>query len=258
VPEVTYFPAESRELRAHFAQPAVGEGPWPGVVVIQDSLGLSDDIKEQADRLAAAGYLAFAPDLYSGRGINCVIATMKASRSGHGEAYENIEAARQWLAKREDCTGRVGIIGFCMGGGLALLSAPRYDFQASSVNYGEVPKDAVNRLQGTCPIVASYGKRDRSMPGRAKRLQQALSELNVPHDVKEYPDAGHSFMNRINVGPGLNLALKFAAFNYHHPSAEDSWRRILTFFDSHLREGPPKPEGEGPGDATSTPPRSRV
>jgi carboxymethylenebutenolidase len=250
VPEVTYFPADSRELRAYLAQP-ITEGPRPGVVVIQDSLGLGDDIKEQADRLAAAGYLAFAPDLYSGRGIGCVIATLKASRSGHGEAYENIEAARQWLARREDCTGRVGIIGFCMGGGFAALSAPKYDFQAASVNYGEIPNDPIDKLAGTCPIVASYGKRDYTLKGRAQRLQHALTELNVPHDVKEYPDAGHSFMNRINLGPGLGLALKLTAFNYHHPSAEDSWRRILSFFETHLREGPPKPEAEGPGNATS-------
>src|SRR5579859_8157715 len=125
-----------------------------------DALGLSDDIREQADRLAAGGYLAFAPDLYSGRGLRCVIATLQQSRSGHGPAYEDIEAAREWLVERDDCTGRVGIIGFCMGGGFALLSAPRYDFAAASVNYGEVPADAVGRLAGACPIVASYGRRD--------------------------------------------------------------------------------------------------
>jgi carboxymethylenebutenolidase len=235
LPEVTYYPAASRELGAYLALPR-GDGPWPGVVVIQDSLGLTDDIREQADRLAAAGYLAFAPDLYSGRGIGCVIATMKASRSGHGEAYENIEAGRQWLSEREDCTGRIGVIGFCMGGGFALLSAPRYDFGAASVNYGEVPKDADDVLAGSCPIVASYGRRDRTLRGRADRLEQALTELGVPHDVKEYPDAGHSFLNRINVGPLLAPVVKVAAFNYHHPSAEDAWRRILTFFDAHLRD----------------------
>jgi carboxymethylenebutenolidase len=235
MPDVTYYPAASRELEAYVALP-IGEGPWPGVVVIQDSLGLSDDIKEQADRLAAAGYLAFAPDLYSGRGISCVIATLKASRSGHGEAYENIEAARQWLSEREDCTGQIGVIGFCMGGGFALLSAPKYDFQAASVNYGEVPKDATERLAGACPIVASYGRRDRTLRGRAERLERALDELGVRHDVKEYPDAGHSFLNRINTGPALTPLMKIAALNYHHPSAEDAWRRILTFFDTHLRD----------------------
>jgi carboxymethylenebutenolidase len=238
MPDVTYHPAASRELKAYVSIPP-GEGPWPGVVVVMDAMGLSVDIKQQADRLAAAGYVAFAPDLYSGRGPKCVIATLQASRSGSGEAYEDIEAARQWLTARADCTGAIGIIGFCMGGGFALLSAPRYDFAAASVNYGEVPDDAVQTLAGACPIVASYGARDRMMPGRAAKLESALQTLGIDHDVKEYPTAGHSFMNRFNLGPTLNPVIKFLGMHYDHPAAEDSWRRILTFFDAHLRAEQP-------------------
>ena len=236
MPDLTYHPSDTLELKAYLAVPR-GDGPWPGVVVIMDALGLSDDIRQQAELLAAAGYLAFAPDLYSGRGPKCVVATVKASRTGTGEAYEQIEAARQWLAARADCTGRIGIVGFCMGGGFALLSAPRYDFQVASVNYGEVPDDAVQRLAGACPIVASYGKRDPVLRGRATKLESALQALGIPHDVKEYTNAGHGFMNRIS--PELNPVLKFVGLNYHHPSAEDSWRRILSFFDAHLRSGSP-------------------
>ncbi|HTU98201.1 MAG TPA: dienelactone hydrolase family protein [Solirubrobacteraceae bacterium] len=233
MPDTAYFADEGRELDAYLATPR-GAGPFPGVVVIMDALGLSDDIRLQADRLATAGYLAFAPDLYSGRGIRCVVATLRASRSGSGEAFADIEAARHWLAAREDCTGQIGIIGFCMGGAFALLCAPRYDFAAASVNYGEVPGDAVSRLEGCCPVVASYGKRDPSLRGRAGRLEAALTELGVDHDVKEYENAGHSFMNRINIGAALNPAVRFVGFNYDHASSEDSWRRILEFFDAHL------------------------
>lgn len=236
MPDLTYN-ASSGELRAYLSIPR-GEGPWPGVVVIQDSFGLSDDIREQADRLAAGGYLAIAPDLYSGRGIRCVVATLQASRSGHGPTYEDIEAARRWLVERDDCTGQVGIIGFCMGGAFALLSAPKYDFAAASVNYGEVPENAVERLRGACPIVASYGRRDRTLRGRPQRLEEALTELGVPRDVKEYPDAGHSFMNRFNLGWAFGPLLHVTGFDYHHPSAEDAWRRIFTFFDEYLRDSP--------------------
>jgi carboxymethylenebutenolidase len=232
VPELT-FTAGSGELKAYLSEPR-GTGPWPGVVVVQDALGLTDDIRDQADRLATAGYLAFAPDLYSGRGIRCVIATLQASRSGEGQAYEEIEAARQWLVDRDDCSGKIGIIGFCMGGGFALLCAPRFDFDASAPNYGEVPEDALERLAGSCPVVASYGGRDRSLRGRAERLERALTELGVDHDVKEYPDAGHSFMNRIPFGPVLNPIAHVVGFDYHQPSAEDAWRRILSYFDRHL------------------------
>jgi len=227
------FAASSGELGGYLAQP-LGAGPHAGVIVIQDAFGLSDDIREQADRLAAAGYLAFAPDLYSGRGIRCVVATMQASRSGKGPAYADIEAARAFLAARDDCNGRIGIIGFCMGGGFALLCAPRGGFAAASVNYGEVPEDAATRLAGACPIVGSYGARDRGLRGRAERLEQALDTVGVAHDVKEYPDAGHSFLNRFNAGPVLTPLLHVAGLGYHHPSAEDAWRRILAFFAEHL------------------------
>ncbi len=238
MPDLSYS-ASSAQLRAYLSVPR-GDGPWPGVVVIQDAFGLTDDIREQADRLAAGGYLAFAPDLYSGRGLRCVLATLQASRSGQGPVYEDIEAARRWLVEREDCTGRVGIIGFCMGGGFALLSAPRYDFAAASVNYGEVPDEAVERLRGACPIVGSYGRRDRTLRGRAQRLEHALTELDVPHDIKEYPGAGHSFLNRFNLGPAFGPLLHVAGFDYHHPSAEDAWRRIFSFFDEYVREAPAK------------------
>jgi carboxymethylenebutenolidase len=243
MPDLTYNPAESRELKAYLAVPR-GAGPWPGVVVIMDAFGLSDDIRQQTDILAAAGYLAFAPDLYSGRGPRCVVATIRASRTGSGEAYQDIEAARQWLLNRADCTGRTGIIGFCMGGSFALLCAPRYGFQAASVNYGEVPGDAVTRLAGACPVVASYGRRDRGLRGRAARLEGALQTLGIDHDVKEYPNAGHSFMNRLT-GPELNPVLKFIGMNYDHPSAADSWRRILSFFDARLRDGSPAAKEAG-------------
>ncbi len=227
------FAAPSGELGGYLALP-ITDGPHAGVLVIQDAFGLSDDIREQADRLAAAGYLAFAPDLYSGRGIRCVVATMRASRTGSGPAYEDIEAARTFLAAREDCSGRIGIIGFCMGGGFALLCAPRGGFDAASVNYGEVPGDAAERLAGACPIVGSYGARDKGLRGRAERLEQALSSAGVVHDVKEYPDAGHSFLNRFNAGPVLTPLMHVGGLGYHHASAEDAWRRILGFFAEHL------------------------
>jgi carboxymethylenebutenolidase len=95
----------------------------------------------------------------------------------------------------------------------------------------------VGQLRGACPIVASYGRRDRRLRGDAERLEATLTELGVPHDVKEYPDAGHSFLNRINVGPLFVPLVRLAGFEYHHPSAEDAWRRIFTFFDQYLTDG---------------------
>jgi carboxymethylenebutenolidase len=218
---------------AYLAVPAT-PGPWPGVVVIHEAFGLNDDTRQQADRLAAAGYLALAPDLYSAGGARrCLRATFRSLTSGEGASYGDIEAARSWLAGQSGCTGRVGVIGFCMGGGFALMTAAR-GFDAAAPNYGPLPRDPAEVLRGACPVVASYGARDRGLPGAAGKLETVLTDLGVPHDVKEYPGAGHSFLNRHNAGPFAVLE-KVVGLHYHQPSAEDAWARILRFFDTHLR-----------------------
>ncbi|MFZ0996185.1 MAG: dienelactone hydrolase family protein [Candidatus Dormiibacterota bacterium] len=232
--EVTYS-SRGGSGRAYLAVPRSG-GPWPGVVVIMDVLGMSNDLRQQCDRLASHGYLALAPDLYSwGPKIVCIRATFAALRRGSGRAFQDIEAARTWLGARSDCTNKVGVIGFCMGGGFALLVAPQFGFAASSVNYGQVPKDSDRLLLGSCPIVGSYGGRDRILKGHAERLEATLQRLGVDHDVKEYPDASHGFMNRH--GGALGAMVRVLGVGYEADSAEDAWRRILSFFDRHLGTG---------------------
>ena len=223
------------ELRAHLAVPPVGHGPWPGVVVLHEVFGLTVDVRQQADRLAAAGYLAVAPDLYSAGGaVCCLRSTFRALTSGEGNAFGDIEACRAWLAGRDDCTGRIGVLGFCMGGGFALLGATR-GFDASAPNYGPLPKDAEEVLRGACPVVASYGRRDVGLRGAAARLETTLTSLGVDHDVQEYPDAGHSFLNRHGLGP-LAVLERVGGFSYHQPSAEHAWARILRTFERTLRD----------------------
>ena len=214
-------------------QPEVsGPGPWPGVVVVHDVVGLSDDVRTITDRFATAGYLAVAPNLYARGGFaRCVRTVFRELVAGTGQAHDDLDAARGHLAGRPDCTGRVGVVGFCLGGGFALLAATR-DFDASAPYYGEVPADT-SILDGACPIVASYGGRDVSLRGAAATLDTVLTDLRVAHDVKEYPGAGHSFLNDTVGGP-LGSLLKVAGVGHHQPSADDAWRRILAFFDAHL------------------------
>lgn len=215
---------------AYLAEPPVGDGPYPGVVVLQDAFGMTDVLREHTDRLAAAGYVAVAPRLYSARGggPRCVAATMRSMTTGTGPVFDDIEAARAWLAGRDDCTGRVGIIGFCKGGGFALLSAARHDYAAAAPNYGDVPTDAAE-LEGICPVVASFGGKDTLLRGHPERLEAQLTELGVTHDVKTYPEANHSFLERMP--PPISVF----GLGLHQPSAADAWARILRFFDTHLR-----------------------
>ncbi|HET7310087.1 MAG TPA: dienelactone hydrolase family protein [Mycobacteriales bacterium] len=231
MPDIRYAAPEG-ELTAYLAKPA-GAGPWPGVVVVHEIFGLTNDVRRQADRFAAAGYLALAPDLYSwGLTPRCLVATLRTLSSGSGRARDDIDAARRHLAQQDDCTGKVGIIGFCLGGGLALLVSPD-GFDAAAPNYGFLPKDPVRQLEGACPVVASYGGKDRPLKGAASKLTSVLEQLGVDHDVKEYAEARHGFLFKHHGMTGLSEPLFVA---YDAEAADDAWRRIFTFFDARLKE----------------------
>jgi len=219
------------ELKAYVSVPA-GTGPWPGVVVVHDAGGLSPDTRRQADWLAGAGFVAIAPDLFSwGKKRACTRAVFADMRAGTGPSLDDIEAARAWLQGRPDCTGKIGVVGFCMGGAFALYAAVGRDFSVSSVNYGNLPRDVDSVVKGACPIVGSFGAKDWIVKDGAGRVRRALEKAGVKHDVKEYP-VGHSFMNQHSgvlgaVGPLMGM-------RYDAPSEADARRRIEAFFHAQL------------------------
>ena len=226
--------ADGARLRGEYFAPS-GEAPHPGVVVLHESFGLNDDIRRIAARFAEAGYAALAPSLYShGTRIVCLSRVMVDMSTGSmAREVGDVHAVREALAARPEVDGgRIAVAGFCQGGGFALIAGTRPGFSAAAVNYGAVPSKR-SKLDGVCPVVAGYGARDRLF-GRAMaaRLGAHLSALGVPHDVKVYDDAGHSFFSQVEGGwQGWLAHLPSPlAVGYDEQAAEDGWQRMLAFF----------------------------
>lgn len=231
-------PTPHGSMGAYLARPT-GDGPWPGLIVIHDAFGVTNDLRRQCGWLADAGYLALAPDLYWwGRKFTCLRTIFSDLKARRGRTFEDIEAARSWLeADTTNCSGRIGVIGYCLGGNFSLLLAPGGGYGASSVNYGDVPDDADRVLAGACPMVASYGAKDRRLKGQAATLERALQANDVDHDVKEYSDAGHGFLNHHDGGTGVLIAVlgPLMGVGYNEAAAADARKRIVEFFDRFLK-----------------------
>ncbi|BDB42301.1 MULTISPECIES: dienelactone hydrolase family protein [Mycobacterium] len=208
-----------------------GSGPWPGVVVVHDAFGYTPDNESVSRRIAGAGYIALTPNMYARGGrARCITRVMRELLTKRGRALDDILAAREHLLGMPECSGRVGIAGFCMGGQFALILSPK-GFGASAPFYGvPLPRHLEETLDGACPIVASFGNRDPLGVGAAKKLQQVTEAKNIPADIKSYPGVGHSFANKL---PGQPL-MRITGFGYDEAATEDAWRRIFAFFGEHL------------------------
>jgi carboxymethylenebutenolidase len=235
--EITSVTPHGRTVPVEIFRPRPGaEGAQrPGVVVIHEIFGLNDDIRRIARRFADEGYVAAVPNLMAGGVfVACVLRAAVALRSGHGPAVDELEAVIALLEGRPD-VGRVGAVGFCMGGGFALLLGTRQRVGAAGVFYGDVRSR--DELARACPLTGGYGERDRLFGPQGRRLIDTLNELGKEHDVRLYPEAGHSYMNQAGHPIMALLTRPLMHVAYDAEAAEDSWRRMLAFFARHLGTG---------------------
>jgi carboxymethylenebutenolidase len=209
-----------------------GNGPWPGVVVIHDAFGYGPDKEATNNRIAQAGYVALTPNMYARGGrIRCITRVMRELMAQRGRALDDILAARDHLQSLPECTGQVGIAGFCMGGQFALVMSPK-GFGASAPFYGApLPRHLSQTLEGACPIVASFGARDPLGKGAPEKLREVTAAKQITNDIKVYPGVGHSFANTLPVQP----LLRISGFGYDQAATDDAWNRVFAFFGEHLR-----------------------
>lgn len=202
-----------------------GEGPFPAVVVIHEASGLNDNIRGICRRFCDEGYLAMGVDLFDGRNrAVCMARMLVGAMAGNLDHYgvPALKAALDSLAQRPDVAAdRIGAVGFCLGGSIVLTWACT-DQRLSAIApfYGAAPRarDAIRRL---CPVVGSWPDKDFTTRA-AGTLETELTVAGVPHDLKVYPGAKHSFFND-------------QWRNFHPEAAADAWDRVLAFFDTHLQ-----------------------
>ncbi|MFN8559775.1 MAG: dienelactone hydrolase family protein [Dehalococcoidia bacterium] len=218
------FPSNGGEAQGYLSVPETVERS-PGVVVLQEWWGLVPHIKDVADRFAREGYVALAPDLYRGRTTaepdeaNKLMLDMKRD-----VAARDMAGAVRYLGSHPMCTGAVGVVGFCLGGGLALLAAcGNRDVRACVDFYGVLPGGQPDCERLGAPVLGLFGERDPWIAAEAvAQLERELRGKNKTVETVIYAGAGHAFFND-------------TADTYDADAARDAWRRTLEWLARFLR-----------------------
>jgi carboxymethylenebutenolidase len=210
-------------------------GGWPGVIVVFEAYGMTPEMLAVGDRFAGRGWAAYVPDLFStGWRWGCLARAVREVSAGRpGPVTASLAAAsRDFAGRGEVDAERLAVIGFCMGGGLALLLGSVRDLglRAVAANYGMTP--SVQSLRTSPPVVASFGGRDGIMRGQPERLQARLTACGVPFDIKTYPDVGHAFLTDGHHPLASTLIWPMHA-GFVADAAHDAWERIDAWLELH-------------------------
>lgn len=217
------FPANGGTTPGYLATPAAGKGP--GVIVIQEWWGLVGHIKKVCDRLAAEGFTALAPDVYHGKTATEPDEAGKLLMALNiAQAEKDLRGAAKFLAAHSS-TAKIGAVGFCMGGQLALFATTLNPTVGACVNfYGIHPnvKPDYRKLSG--PVLGLFAEKDTFVtPQVARDTDAAIKKAGKQSEIHIYPNVDHAFFN--DERPDI----------YNKAAADDAWRRTLGFFRQHLR-----------------------
>jgi carboxymethylenebutenolidase len=219
-------PQGNTEIKGILVRPSGAAGKLPGILVVHENRGLTPYIEDVARRLGVAGYMALAPDgLTSVGGFPGTDELgMAAFRKVDGaKMTEDFVAAARWLKARPDCTGKIGVLGFCYGGGIANTLAVRLgsDLNAAVAFYGQQPKaEDVPKIKA--PLLLHYASLDARLTGGWPAYEAALKANHVTYSEYVYEGANHGFHN--DTTP-----------RYDEAAAKLAWQRTMDFFNKYLR-----------------------
>jgi len=221
--KMVQFPSNGGNTSGYLATPSSGKGP--GVLVIQEWWGLVDHIKRVCDRFATEGFSALAPDMYHGKTASEPDAAGKLFMALNiAQAEKDLRGAAKFLADQSS-TPKIGVVGFCMGGQLALFAATLNSNVGACVDfYGIHPnvKPDYSKLSG--PVLGLFAEKDGFVtPQAARDLDAAIKKAGKQSEIHIYPDVDHAFFNDDNQPA------------YNKPAAEDAWKRTLGFFKANLK-----------------------
>ncbi len=224
-----YFPGDTL-TRGYLAVPT-GRGPFPALILIHEWNGVVDRVRQVADLFASRGYVALVADLYQGKtGSNQEenVALMNAARAHPEVVIANLDAAQKFLRARSDVSGKIGVMGWCFGGGIALSYAlGGAEHEATAIFYGSLVTDPAQLRRIHHPIYGTFAGQDRNIvPEQVAQFRAVLDSLGIKNDIHVYDPVQHGFWLWVDRDPVTNSA-----------PAADAWQRLVRYLHETLGGG---------------------
>lgn len=220
-----HYMAGSDATTGYLAVPE-GAGPFPSLVLIHEWNGLTDRVRQLADNFAAEGYVTLAADLFQGQ----VGANAQENQALMAEAQPNVianlDAAVNWLKSQPYVTGRVGAMGWCYGGGVALsFGLDGTNHEATAIFYGRLVHDPEELAHMDHEVYGTFARLDRGPPPESvEAFEAALREVGIENDLHIYDDVNHGFWLRVDGEPDVRTG-----------PALDAWQRLKAYLDRTVR-----------------------